>query len=44
MNFDIDSKDRYLPRANYNNDPILYITNGMTYIYVYSFDRKKRLS
>lgn len=35
--------DRYLPRDNYNREPILYLTNGFTIIYVYSFDRKKRL-
>lgn len=35
--------DRYLPRDNYNREPILYLTNGFTIIYVYSFDRKKEV-
>lgn len=35
--------DRYLPRDNYNREPILYLTNGFAIIYVYSFDRKKEV-
>ena len=35
--------DKYLPRNNYNNEPILYLTNDMAIIYVYSFDRKKEV-
>lgn len=34
--------DKYLPRCNYNKEPILYLTNGMGIIFIYSFDRKKR--
>lgn len=35
--------DRYLPRDNYNQEPILYLTNGTYVIYAYSFDRKKEV-
>ena len=35
--------DKYLPRCNYNKEPILYLTNGMGIIFVYSFDRKKEV-
>ena len=28
--------DRYLPRDNYNQEPILYLTNGTYVIYAYS--------
>lgn len=35
--------DKYLPRANYNKNPILYLTNGRGILYVYSFDRKKEV-
>ncbi len=35
--------DKYLPRCNYNKEPILYLTNGIGIIFVYSFDRKKEV-
>lgn len=33
----------YLPRLNYNLDPMLYITNSYTIRNVYNFDRKKKV-
>ena len=35
--------NKYLPRANYNRNPVLYLTNGREILYVYSFDRKKEV-
>lgn len=35
--------DRYLPKDNYNREPILYLSNNLTVIFVYSFDRKKEV-
>ena len=35
--------NKYLPRVNYNRNPVLYLTNGRWILYVYSFDRKKEV-
>lgn len=33
--------DKYLPKGNYDNEPIMFLSNESEVIYVYSFDRKK---
>lgn len=35
--------DKYLPKSNYNNEPIMFLNNKDEIIYVYSFDRKKEV-
>lgn len=34
--------DKYLPKANYNNEPIIFMLNNDKIIYVYLFDRKRK--